>query len=1130
MKNLDVHKRIVTILSEAPKLESMQTLLRDAVNYVNAQTDGGSHEVGFEWFEDIKDFRFTKSSFRSIEGKDHTMFVLDLDTYPDVETRNDLTRVELRTIQLRSVMQIQEEILSLDPQFFAYLSGKGGYLIRKVTPSVSKRTFVERIGKLLPRCSHSDHAGVESFCEKWRRKSGKRRSFYRWVNVDGYNVMVAVDLSLLEKDGVHVFRLPYSIYPKITGNLFICAPVIFSGGAIDVEASLRNTDPRETLLEEFDIPVEVLADKEVEGIVVEHKSVRSSSNLQMPYKDINIALDVPMSEAEFSPIILNTINNMEYSLSGDEKETPPCMRNAYVDRQPDDHWSRVLFTRYLLHRGYTLSEIATFIRYKVNDEEDNSPENFHQMERNIKIFLAPTPDNKRLVPSCAKLQDEGSTFYSCTPEDAIRCGRSHPLKSYKDSTSYKKQERAIKDEYILAKKVEGKPAKSVSNYGKFKEIVDDVGKLLYDNTPVLVKKTTRAGLTTSLVVACKKQGKRLMVLEPTNRIAKKTFPEAVEIAKDIYGVDIDGAVLSSNPKGCLKLAIKLQQIEEEKLRRTNAGEEWGAEFIALQTLPMLLKPPCVTPKKTCEFFDNDVDVNSDEYPEEIVIDSLVTSTEGNGDGFCARITTLKQLHKFNTIFATYAKLIASLSNDSDEAMIALSEMKNYDVIMLDEISTLIDGQALFIQIAGRKGDKTTNKSDYIRDQLSFVAGYIKNPDAFIETVTSALRELESSAATINYEFIRNGVKTITVQNPLEDDEKDRIIRLYAVLQGVVERTNKDLRLLASFILALSDDEWYMTAVTNTYNYTTFSMVTKPELTLIRRFLAEMIAMGKKVIVTDAALPPMSMKALLHIDEWTEMDLGDPRGTNKMQLIVPDSRKVNVSKLERDDKIKGEMIQYAVDIIKKHTAKDTILVAPNKRVYKLLNPLKEDYPDITITYFRSDMTVGVSAEQRTMVVFCKPLPPEDSCHWLAVHYKQDDDEDVTGLSQILRHHSARQTFYQTIGRVKDPKAATPSVVYTFGLRPQDVNQLIGDFDSPLVVDRKVSKAADRILLGSHWRRTGEFIPVAVLSLNELFYTNEFMSYSRVKRFLTQEDLKYFMANLSIFNLEFLEDQGIIRANI
>ena len=232
MKNLDVHKRIVTILSEAPKLESMKSLLDGAVNYVNAQTDGGSHEVGFEWFEDIKDFRFTKSSFRSIEGKDHTMFVLDLDTYPDVETRNDLTKVELRIVQLKAVMQIQEELLSLDDRFFAYLSGKGGYLIRKVTPSVSKRTFVNRIGKLLPSCDHSDHEGVESFCERWRRKAGKRRSFYRWVRVKNHNVMVAIDLSLLEKDGVHVFRLPYSIYPKISGNLFICAPIIFSGDAV----------------------------------------------------------------------------------------------------------------------------------------------------------------------------------------------------------------------------------------------------------------------------------------------------------------------------------------------------------------------------------------------------------------------------------------------------------------------------------------------------------------------------------------------------------------------------------------------------------------------------------------------------------------------------------------------------------------------------------------------------------------------------------------------------------------------------------------------------------------------------------------------------------------------------------
>jgi len=108
----------------------------------------------------------------------------------------------------------------------------------------------------------------------------------------------------------------------------------------------------------------------------------------------------------------------------------------------------------------------------------------------------------------------------------------------------------------------------------------------------------------------------------------------------------------------------------------------------------------------------------------------------------------------------------------------------------------------------------------------------------------------------------------------------------------------------------------------------------------------------------------------------------------------------------------------------------------------------------------------------LVVFCKPLPPEDAFHWLAVHYNTEDGSDVTGMSQTLRQHSARQAFYQTIGRVKDPKAATPSVVYGFGLRPVDIIQLIGDFDSPVMIEKKISSSDSRIIIGSHWRRTGE----------------------------------------------------------
>jgi len=1093
---------LIDLLSDAPKLEGMGELMPNAVSYVNTTYDGITGVEKFlPWTPNIEDITFSRPAYRTVEGHDHTILALDIDTKPDARAVKLNTKVKLRPIQLKAAMMVQEEILEDDGNFFCYISGKGGYMVRKIEPAIPKTDFYPKVKSLVKRCPETDVDHKKNqYCELWHEL---KRELFRWITVDGWKIKVVIDLNMITKEGLQVFRLPYTIYPKFQGHMFICTPVVSSGNKIDYEQTIFRSHPDNCTLEDFELPVEKLNISATRGVVVDTKAIKSRAERRLPSDYVR--LNVPMPYEGVNTMQQSIIDSMEKELLGGPRVTPPCMKNAYVNNMPDKHWCRVLYSRYFLHRKYTLDEIGTFIRFKVNDDDDNAPENTHRLDRNINLFVVPKGDNPRKLPRCQIMQNENSNFYACTPDDALQCGRTYVMNDPRDTARSRAEVQAIRKKKAIAKKRGTRPRK-----GDFVEVIKKSRDLLKYPEPTLVKKTTRAGLTTSLVIATKEANKKLLVLEPTNRIAKKTFPEAVELARDNYRMDIVGAVFSSNPTGCLKVKIKAEQLKFKKLE----DPEWGDKGVAFMKLPVLLKPACAKSNWNCEFYNNTFDNDN------MVIDSEVTSIEGDGDGKCARITVLKRLDEFEVVFATYAKMVATLSDKGPESIAALSELQNFDVVMLDEISTLFEGQPKVIEIAGRRKEKTYVKSDDVRADLAKVVENSKKSAVMVALVEACLTAMENAVYDLDVAFIRGGVKTIVVSNPLTEKQRTGIMALYAVLQRVVERKNYDLSLLAAFLLSMHDREWYLTAVTNMYGYTAINLITKPELSILRHFVSYLVKQGKKLVVTDATLPPKSMQALLHVDNWKEVNLGDPQRTNDMSLIIPDTRKVSVSALEKTEEIEKAM-EFADAVIKAHGEKDTLIILPNSRsVYKFMrDEFKIKYPGVKITYYRSDITIGVSNIRRTMIAYCKPLPPEDSRNWLATHYSRDEGGDITGMAEMLRIHSARQSFYQTIGRVKDPAAEIPSVVYVYGLRYDGIMELIGDYPPPIVIDHNDKLISNKLLTGTHWRRTGELIELPIVSALALISKKGRFRVLRLEKMLSEKNFQTLMNNLSTFGLEY-----------
>lgn len=1088
------------------KLNGTRQLLVNAVNYVNAIPDGKGHEqfTSNSWKTDVSDFTLNTSAFRSVEGIDHTMFVLDIDIYPEDSARVALTNTKLRKLQLKAVLATMQTILDRDPNFFCYLSGKGGYMIRKIYPNVSKANLYKKVWKIVGRCQkrHS----TETYCEDWH---DYKRGITRWMTVDDYKIEAVIDRHMIMKKGVHVFRMPYSAYTKIIPNIYICAPILFTRKeptVIDIEASIKNTDLQYCKLVDYSVPHEKIDVLKTGSLLIDTKAITTSRKKEDQYVREYMTLNVPLPYEKLNLHQKNTVLSIKEKLTGNPEETPPCIKRAFTQNTPQ-HWNRVIIGRYLLHKGYTVEEIALFIRFAMNDEEDNSPDNYYELEKNMNIFVVPTSTNPRKPPGCNLLRDKTSQFYVATPADCLKCGRQYVTQDYKQTLRFQLEKDAEENQRIH----KSLTAELKQNVGKYKTVVDRAKILITSNLPTVVKKTTRAGLTTSLVIASKRKKRRLLVLEPTNKIASKTFPEAVRIAKEIYDMDIRGAVLSSNPNGCLKIALQIREMHRKK----DANPDWGDTGVQFHKLPLVLKPACNTTDAECEYFNSEFTFNSGE----VIINSDTETLQ------CARISVLKNIEQYDTMFVTYSKLLASAKSDSDQSILTMYELSDFDIILLDEISSIIEGQPSVIPVAGYKNGKYYLKTDNIRGQLVQVAyDNSVSSNTLVNYVEECLQTIENGIKTIT--AIRGGKSTLIIENPLTQEQRDSVLDYYNIIQREVKKTNVDLSLLAQFYLALSEDEWYLTVITNKQNYTSINIVTKPELNIIRTFLRRMIDAGKLVLVTDASLPPTSlqfMNRLLNIKKWNTFDLGDPQDTNKQCLIIPDTKKVSITRIDRQKKLQFEAVRYAEMIIKQHGAKDVMLVLPNKKeFYKfLVKRFQRRYPALKITYYRSDMTVGVANNRRVMLAFCQPIPPSDSFNWLATHFAREDSIDMTTISNLLREHSAKQAFYQAIGRVKDPASTEFSVVYLYGIRAADAEKLLLEFHSPRILKRVDKKYDIRVMTGFYWRTSGMTVPSEIFKAVNYINKRGKVTLRSIQSIMKNDAFKFFMLNLSTFGIAYNE---------
>ncbi|MDF1538707.1 MAG: hypothetical protein P1Q69_07375, partial [Candidatus Thorarchaeota archaeon] len=646
-------------------------------------------------------------------------------------------------------------------------------------------------------------------------------------------------------------------------------------------------------------------------------------------------------------------------------------------------------------------------------------------------------------------------------------------------------------------------------------------------------------------------GKRMLVVTPTNRIGLKTIPNAVKIAKEILQVDIHGAMLAMNRKACLRLVFLDQYLHWEK----KENPSWGDEGIAYTKIHYHNKPEC----QKCRFNQAEIDIYRKDttgvpLPVLEAEPDYWNPVDGSAaqSGSCAYITLRNHLDELDIVFTTYSKMMAIMMNETEEAQeIRKMLLENFDVILLDEISHLAAHSPLTVPLFQRSArtDKTNkqgyrmNLLDILRDDICFLEEYSTSNITMetIEMIRSFIKHYED----LERIPLREN-KTYDVQNSiLSLHQQDIINEKFSAIHGIIEditvKYNEHKWATEDIMHIIRSDTWTISSIPTQFNPVDIKLILKPEVSLFRRFVRQFARHpDKQLLVTDATLPFVDLREFLKVDLHDNV-VGDPRGTNQTQLIITDARDINVVELmfsDRATELQKDLLEFINMICVAHDPEDVILVTPNKTVYHLLHRRMQanEIPRFEMTWYRSDKTVGVECDKRIMICVGAPYPPKGSYNWLASWYHEQGllrHYTVDNLGDELAASNGRASFYQTIGRTKDPTCSVRSVVYLWGINNTTLYDLLNfknGIPLPHIVipTREASRNQMVIEFGKTWREKKILVPLdEVQILSKVFKYGEFDSRD-TRRLLKGYARTSIEQKIIDMNADMLDAFGITRA--
>jgi hypothetical protein len=1062
--------------------DKQRNFLHDAEFYYNSKRDednGREKFIGSQWYTEIQQLSIVRPIFRSVQGHNHTMFVIDVDAKLLKIEGLRFTQNELREIKARCVLQKFSD--SRWNEFLMYLTGGGNlYLVQKYDTVIDPSLFRQVVNNLpmLKFCNRNHMPEDSKIGCGWHRDSVDMGivSYERIAELPESICEFKIDFSMY-KNGKTLFRTPYSLYLKLKRETYIGTPIVKSiDGTIDINETIKRTKVENSIDVDFTIPKfsfhQLIDEKNNDIKINSYKPNIKTTTKYLTVKNKEINLKIPNSLDELNEEqrgLLNKALQMVGEYGEIPEHVPPCIYNSYKQIY-NRFWSRVVLVRYLFNKGIDEHTIATLIKFYINDETDNLPENKKGMEKGMKFALG-SLENPNQMTTCIKLQDKSSTHYSCTTIDAAICGRLHPLHPYKKQTTIPLPI-IEKDELI-------------ENKYSFDYIYNTMDKIIKEGKNVELIKATRAGATTATVIQSFKMKKKILVITPTNAINRKTFLRILEIAKERFDVTIQGGVISSNINSCLKLAIEALEVKKK----------WGTNAVYLKEA-IHIKPSCYTINdegnivNPCKYLKSTFNNLS-----KINLPIIESDVERN---LCAYTSIINNDHlsNFDVIFMTYNKLYTMTLEQNNKETSALTRIINWaDIVFLDEVSHLVQKPANSYPLTENNIDEILmTEQSRLKEHFRTKPHKMKLLNEFWETLPIIFIEIRE---LINFITKIPSTQMIELSKHLLKPN-ELIVAYQQLLSEYMKETNKNIPTIIMLTTILSYQYYWIVAVNTSKHEKTISLHLPPIMEPIANALRRQPF--KQIIATDATMPLLPLNDLLKID-LNKVILEDQMVAKKQLLIVTPLRNYNIS--NTPNYIVEEIRTYITNILSEHKNEEVVVVFSNSGyLYQIFH---NDWENVQITYFRSDMTIGVENKRRVMIIVGKPNPPKGSFDWLAQYYqKVGIEHKKTNIIEQLEKTEAFQHFTQTIGRVKSPEGNENSIVYVWGVGLWFINDLLEYMDNnnrPNMIYFNKIDINNILMAGKIWNKfnltiTEQFINVYKyiqkiehhVKINELFSKN------------------------------------------
>lgn len=1000
----------------------------------------------YDWHRNITStdhINYKLPFFRSVEGKDHTLFIIDIDIF-------NIDNIE-KNICYASV--VVKYILDKFPnvKWFIKLSGSSFHLIQKHNKRINPNAFYHVLCEMF-----SDWTNEME--ENYGDDVQPLRFFTKTFEYKGETFLAGIDMSLTDR--THIISGVYSEYSK-EENIYN-RPISIE--ELDNPEKILQSSHLHTLkLTDYDIPPFMFQgwlgiETEIESQDKTKEKIKKHKRTGSKHNKIPVTL-VPKTEEneEHLKNMIQMIENTKWL----------CIKKA-VKRARNEHgvfYERAPIARFLYwNYKKDVDIIAYFFYYYINDEVDNQPQNWSRMVNGLNWALFNKKGEEKSM----------DTWHS---PNIVR----NRLCSGNCSAPCKKP---FTDERYL---------ESIDNFSQVLRIIENV---IDTKENTILKKTTRVGATSSTVLCALADKKNILVICPTNKIANDTFSDISKLAHE-KGLFFSGAVIGANTKLCLKCMNEIVKIRDEFKTQP---------LIAIDKLPFLLREKCNGDDKVCKYFydtyTNGVVIN-DKGIRTPVIESQIDPPRC---AFSTIFHHINRYNVVFLTYDKVRVLIHQLyeGNTTEEIEdIINSLLSGFDVVLLDEVSRFINSPTTELTLfkQKRKLDDNYIETDEIITiknilrEIRHLPGsdrerwdnllILKDRDLSSNLVNRVLEHIDEIFTKILGRYSPNTWGRIDnpVSKEIRREVKEKFHEWYAMFVEYAKKYNYFFKNILDIMELVSQpaEHWFITNIPRSREVTNVTIKIRPFYDNVIDFIRAVNDRNKQIIITDATMPYVRMDELFGI-KFKDVNIGDPRKTCKLQSVIPDNKNIYPNQLLRtkdNNNIRERMCKFISNVCNEFGSENVMVVCQNRDIFYLVSKLIHDgsiqfTDNIKVTYYRSVETIGVASERRVMVTIGTPHPPKNSYIWMAEMLKKRGlFPDITRkeLADNLLIRESGSALLQAIGRAKDPFVSETSVVFCFGMNYYTLKSSLEEFDVPMphfipIKKRSIEKS---IQIGKIWKK-------------------------------------------------------------